>query len=271
MNFRSDSKDGASMSANHKLEIEMGCGVVFPNWSVVESDRAGEALTGILQAFDVENCWSGLGPDEDRARRAILSEFAATGQAPSMARLGALTKLPIDRLAGLLKSLGDRDLIVRDEGGENITGAYPFTERETGHRISLGGVSLNAMCAIDALGAGAMCRTDTVIDSSCRNCGRPIHIETRDDGAAIESATPDRIIVWSGIQATNGCSADTMCAVMAFFCGDACLDGWRKTNAAAAGHRLSLDEGMQVGKAIFTALLADAPIMEGKAEEHGNQ
>lgn len=65
-------------------------------------------------------------------------------------------------------------------------------------------------------------------------------------------------MVWSGIQLTDGCSADTMCTVMAFFCSDAHLEAWRKENAEGIdGYRLSMDEGIQAGKAIFTSLLAE--------------
>lgn len=244
-----------------RLEIELAPGVVFPNWSVVSSETVAEALGAIFEAFGVERRWAGMGGDEDRVRRAVLTQYAETGHAPSPAHLADATGLSLEDVGRLLRGLSARDLVVLDESGETITGAYPFTERDTGHRVHLGGRRLNAMCAIDALGTGAMCGENSVIESSCRNCDRPMQVETRDGGRAIKSVSPENPIVWSGIQDTGGCSADTMCTVMAFFCSDDCLGSWRSANASGtAGYRLSIDEGLQAGKAIFMPLLAAASV-----------
>ncbi len=247
---------GAATATGGRPELEIGPGVLVPDWSAVTSKKAGEALADVLGAGRLEARWSGLDPDGDRIRRAILVEYAATGHAPSLARLAELTGIGSDGVGGLLRDLEGRDIVVMEEGGETITGAYPFTERETGHRVDLGGTALNAMCAIDALGAGAMCGRDTTIHSSCRHCRLPIRIETCNRGAEIASASPEGAVVWSGIRDTRGCSADTICPIMAFFCSDDCLDAWRRTGAGSEGHRLSMEEGLQVGKALFTPLLA---------------
>ena len=60
-----------------------------------------------------------------------------------------------------------------------IVGAYPFSNQETGHRVTLDGRVLNAMCAVDALGIGAMTGRDIAIASGCRHCRAPIRITTR--------------------------------------------------------------------------------------------
>ena len=250
---------------DRRLEIELAAGVVFPDWSVVTSKKAGAALADVCEAFGVEGRWTGMEDDEDRMRRAILTEYGATGRAPTAGDLMKISGDGLDELYTILGRLKRRDMVVLDEGGKKIIGAYPFTERDTGHRITLRGADLNAMCAIDALGAGAMYGTDTVIRSFCGNCGGSVHIETRRGGTEIASASPENTVVWSGVQATHGCSADTMCTVMAFFCSEECLNAWRGSEAAAReGHLLSLEEGLQVGKAIFTPLLAPA-----SADERG--
>ena len=253
-----------------RLEIPIEPGVVFPNWSVVASDTVEQALGGIFQAFGVERAWRDMGADENRVRRAVMDEWGRTGHAPTPARVAEVTGLSADEVAANLAGLKRRDLLVLDESGEAIIGAYPLSELETGHRVALGDVVVNAMCAIDALGAGAMYGRDTEITSSCRHCGEPIRVQTRDAGATIEAFSPATAVVWSGIQLTDGCSADTMCTVMTFFCSDAHMDAWRKDNAEGIdGYRLSMDEGIQAGKAIFIPWLAapegDAPSQEGKA------
>ncbi|MBI5136059.1 MAG: alkylmercury lyase family protein [Nitrospirae bacterium] len=236
------------------LEISIGPGVTFPDWSAITSEAARRALAAILAAFDAERCWTGMGEAEDRVRRAVLDGYADRGRAPSVEHLAA--DLPLDEVRRLLRQLEGRDLVVLDAHGD-VTGAYPFRDRETGHRVRLGGQVLNAMCAIDALGAGAMYRTDTAIDSACATCGAAVHVTTRDRGATLEAVAPEGAVVWAGARNTGGCAADTLCPALAFFCSDEHLVSWRQSQPGGApGVRLSIDEGLQVGKAIFAPLLA---------------
>ncbi len=242
-----------------RLEISLRPGVAFPDWPAITSETAAEALVAILEAFGVETRWSGLGDAEDRVRRAILEHYGKSGEAPSMAALTGATGLAPDVLGELIGKLESRDMVVLDPGGRAIVGAYPFTERDTGHRIRLGDRLLNAMCAIDALGAGAMYNTDATIDSTCPACGGAIHVETRDNGAALAAFSPSSAVVWSGIQYFDSCAAESLCTVIAFFCSDEHLVTWRDAkHPGGKGVRLSMDEGLQVGKAIFTPLLAVA-------------
>lgn len=240
-----------------RLEITISPGVIFPDWSVVTSDTVREALDATFEAFGVEKRWSGLDDAQDRTRRAILEHYAQTGHAPSNAQLAMSTGITPTGVRAALRKLRERDMVVLDHGGTAITGAYPFTERDTGHRIRLGNRVLNAMCAIDALGVGAMYGKDVAIDSICAACGEAIHVETRDDGAALAAVSPASAVVWLGVQYFGGCAADSLCRVMAFFCADAHLESWRNTNHPDVnGFRLSIDEGLQAGKAIFMPLLA---------------
>ena len=240
-----------------RLEISLRPGVAFPDWPAVTSETAAEALQSILEAFGVETRWSGLGDGEDRVRRAILEHYGKTGEAPSMAALTGATGMAPEGLRELIGKLESRDMVVLDPGGRAIVGAYPFTERDTGHRVRLGDRLLNAMCAIDALGAGAMYNTDATIDSTCPACGGAIHVETRDNGAALAAFSPSSAVVWSGIRYFDSCAAESLCTVIAFFCSDEHLVTWRNAkHPGGKGVRLSMDEGLQVGKAIFTPLLA---------------
>ncbi len=244
-----------------RLEISIAPGVIFPDWSVVASDTVEQALGDIFQAFGVERRWRDLGVDEDCVRRAVMDEYGRTGHAPTSARLAEITGLSASAVAQVLKELKRRDIVVLGDDGVSVTGAYPFSERDTGHRVKLGDVAVNAMCAIDALGAGAMYGRDTEVNSSCRHCGGSVHVRTRDGGATLEAVLPATAVVWSGIQLTGGCSADTMCTVMAFFCSDDHLVAWRKDNTDGIdGYRLTMEEGIEAGRAIFTPLLAVPPI-----------
>ena len=243
-----------------RLEISLRPGVAFPDWPAITSATAAESLVAILEAFGVETRWSGLGDAEDRVRRAILEHYGKTGEAPSVAALTGATGMGRHVLNALIGKLESRDMVVLDPGG-TITGAYPFTERDTGHRVRLGDRLLNAMCAIDALGAGAMYHMDATIDSTCPACGGAIHVETKRNGAALAAFSPSGAVVWSGIQYFDSCAAESLCTVIAFFCSDEHLVTWRDAkHPGGKGVRLSMDEGLQVGKAIFTPLLAPASL-----------
>jgi hypothetical protein len=140
----------------------------------------------------------------------------------------------------ILASLKLRDLVILDADGERLVGAYPWTDRATEHRVSLGERSLNAWCAIDALGAGDMYRRDVEISSRCRFCGAPVTVATRDRGRAVTDVQPGSAVVWSGVRHTDGCAANTMCTVVAFFCDDAHLEAWRaEHHPEGPGFRLS--------------------------------
>ncbi len=242
-----------------RLEVTIRPGVTFPNWSAIHSERAEAAASAIFQAFGIEKCWIDYREREDRVRRAVLDHYAGDGRAPSISQLSIVTDIGADELRDLLTRLEKRDLLVLDESGERITGAYPFAEWDTGHRVHLNGRVVNAMCAIDALGAGAMYGKDVTIESACRACGEPIQAETQGGGTALKAVTPSTAIVWSGVEYAEGCAATSLCTVIAFFCSDQHLMSWRDgEHPDVDGFRLSIDEAQQVGMAIFTPMLAPA-------------
>lgn len=253
------SKTVATNAPTGRLEIAIRPGVITPDWSVVTSGTVREALGAIFETCDWEERWAGLDDAQDRTRRAILEAYARTGHAPSINELALSTGFAPEQVRDLVAKLKARDMVVLDRDGATLTGAYPFIDQGTEHRMKLGETVLHAMCAIDALGTGAMLGTDVVIESVCRFCGTPIRIETRDKGAALEGYSPTSAVVWSGIQYSDSCAADSLCTVMAFFCTDEHLQSWRDAqDRESKGFRLSMDEGLQVGKAIFMPLLATA-------------
>ncbi len=242
-----------------RLEITVRPGVTTPDWSAVTSETVREALVAIFETCDWEERWAGLDDAQDRTRRAILEAYPRIGHAPSIDELALSTGLAPDQVRVLIEKLRARDMVVLDRDGTALAGAYPFIDRTTEHRMKVGEIALHAMCAIDALGTGAMLGTDVVIESACRSCGTPIRVETRDKGAGLAAHSPRSAVVWTGIQYADRCAADSLCTVMAFFCSDAHLKSWREGQKSRAnGFRLSMDEGLQMGRAIFMPLLAAA-------------
>jgi mercuric reductase len=224
--------------------------VMFPDWTVIRSNTARNALLAILGDFRLDKCWRNYSPDKDRLRSNIIQYFASTGYAPRLDDLRSLTGMADDVITGLLEQLHRRDLVVIDAG--RLVGAYPLTDRQTDHEVEIARASVHAMCAVDALGVGAMLGEDVKIASICRHCRTPIRLGTRAAGSELAAASPADTIVWSGVRTDAGCAADTLCTTIAFFCSDPHLRAWRdQHHPGTQGYRLSLDEALQIGHAIF--------------------
>ena len=120
---------------------------------------------------------------------------------------------------------------------------------------------MSAMCAIDALGIGAMLERDCMIRSACRQCRRTLAIHTPSRGRELEEVEPGAIVVWSGRRYASGCAASSLCTLQAFFCEDVHLETWRANSPAAGqeGVRLSLAEALEIGVAIFAPMRMEWP------------
>jgi mercuric reductase len=239
--------------------FELRPGVMMPDWGLVTDPQARQALDASMAAAGRANKWADLSTAEDRVWRAILVGFAYSGAAPATSEVAIAVQMAEAEAVSLLSMLRERDLIVLGPDDTTVTAAYPFCTWETGHRVRLGeSVAANALCAIDALGTGAMLERDTLIGSACRSCGAPILIETCEHGHSLRSVTPDGAVVWSGLRYADNCCATSGCEMKTFFCSDEHLEAWRlQADPAGIGFRLSIGEALQVGKAIFVPMLAD--------------
>lgn len=236
-------------------------GVVFPDWSVIVSTSARATL--VEAAWD-RRAWQGHTPDEDAVRRAILDLYRELGRAPSPEEIARRAETAPDRVGMLLKRLAGHDLIVLED--DEIIGAYPLTDRVTEHRVRLDGQTLYAMCAIDALGVGAMYRMDTALASRCRRCHAPVEIATGDDGRRLDAVSPAEAVVFAGLGDRTACAATSLCTTIAFFCSDAHLLAWQSSHSLEGpGFCLSIDEAFQVGRAIFGPVLA-SPASKARLE-----
>jgi mercury(II) reductase len=230
-------------------------GVTFPDWSAVTSQAVRDALLAMVKSGHVLNRWSGYDPATDRVRVALLQLYLEHGRAPAVDEIANRAGLDETAVPPLLDKLRRRDLVVLD--GERIVGAYPFTDQDRGHQVTLEGRILNAMCAVDALGIGAMTDRDISIASSCRHCGTLIRITTRDRGRVLADVEPRTAGMWQSVRYEDACAASSLCATTAFFCSDDHLSAWRREHSAdEPGFRLSIEEGLEAGRALFGPSLA---------------
>ena len=229
--------------------------VTFPDWSVVSSPAVRDALQAMVGSDHVLHRWSGYDPITDRVRVALLQLYIKDGRAPTPGALAERTGLSEPAIWSQLEELRRRDLVVLES--ERIVGAYPFSDQENGHRVTLGERVVNAMCAVDALGIGVMTDRDISIASQCRHCGAPIRITTQHHGRALASIEPTTAVMWQSVRYKGACAANSLCATTAFFCSDKHLSAWhRERSTDEPGFRLSIGEGLEAGRALFGPSLA---------------
>jgi alkylmercury lyase len=236
--------------------VELRPGVFRPDWSVAGTAAAQQALGGRAARSGLIDRWlHALTPDQDRVWRTVLHLYADLGRAPRIEEIGAAANLSAAEVRPLLQQLEDRDLLALGSDGETLRHAYPFSAGSTGHRVALGRHTLNSMCAIDALGTGAMYGRDVEIDSRCRFCGDGIRIVTAEQGMALDAVLPAGAVVWYDL-AYGDSAAISCCPTIAFFCSDEHLARWLEAQTDRRyGMRLSITEAHEVGQAIFGPVL----------------
>lgn len=144
----------------------------IPDWSMVVAPNARMALDGVYTAGKWDRRRGGLDVVSSRVLAAVLRHYAEAGSPPITSRLAATLSMPDSAIDESLRRLAQHDLLLLNRDTGAIEGAYPFTEKVTGHSVTFRRMSrtISTMCAIDALGAGAMCREDVTIRSACGLC-----------------------------------------------------------------------------------------------------
>jgi len=240
------------------MTAEIRPGIRRPDWSAVTRPAAREALLARDRSrIGLAERWNHtLEPAQDRVWRTVLELFARSGKPPRLYEISEETGLSIEDLRTFIGELEAHDLLGSGPSADVVRYAYPFTGDQTEHRVQLRGRKLHAVCAIDALGIAAMFGTDVVIESSCRVCGAGIEIGTAQDGKSLSYAQPVNAVVWYDL-AYSGCAEASCCGSIAFFCSEAELQPWVSAQTPQRrGYRLTLDDALEVGRALFETVLA---------------
>ena len=162
------------------------------------------------------------------------------------ARLGA------GQVDAALAHLGEVDLVVLSENRREILGAYPVTTENTPHLVCVGGRTIHAMCALDALSVGPMFEVPLMIESHCRVTGAEIHIEL--DGERIIAARPPSVRVGVRWQAPSGSAAHSLCMEMVFLQDEESAGRWH--GGDLENHSLfNLEQALAFGGRYFRPLL----------------
>ena len=194
-----------------------------------------------------------LPPALRQLHRAILRHFARIGRAPSRAEIDSAAHAAGLDPAAALQALAADDLIAVDHAGR-LLAAYPFSPTSTGHQVSLPTVSVQAMCAIDALGTPYMLDVDAVITSTDPHNGAPIQVAVTGGMPAFQPA--DTVVVYAATPVT-GRSVDTCCSTINFFTHPSSAQAWITAHPGLAATILSQDQAVTLGRDIFESLLRD--------------
>jgi hypothetical protein len=178
----------------------------------------------------------------------ILRQFAAARPPSGEATRAAATRLDVD-FQDALSVLAREDLVHVDARGRPLV-AYPFSAQPRGHRVLIDGKrSVEAMCAIDALGIAPMLRLPVEIHSHDPLSGAEIRV--RLDPSEGTWWEPEEAVVLSGSACCGGPSLLGCCDVLNFFQRRENAERYLAENASVSGHPISLPEAIEAGRIVF--------------------
>jgi len=213
--------------------------------SAVSSATVRQALPHLLLTdWRMKKRWSDFDAITRDLHRDILQSYVQNGIAPDISELDQ----------SRLHDLVERDLVVVAQG--KISSAYPFSSHPTTHNVRIYQRQIFCVCAIDALGVGAMIGEAVDVSLKCAICAVSIDLQTTGDGLGNSASAPDTATIWAGIVEIDGCAADTQCQSMLAFCSAAHLCDWQsKADDRQQGFAFTLEQAVQAGAAIFRPFL----------------
>jgi hypothetical protein len=187
--------------------------------------------------------------EADRVRRAMLDgvfrPWFELGRAPTQDEIGARLKLSAadtNLLVSELQACGEAVQmgILKVPESDIIAVAWPLANVPTGITVTLDGSrTVNARCAVDALGISQMMGKRAVIEATTRDNGAKVRIEV--DGDRLVSAEPPGVAVMKG----------GSCDEMNFFSSVAAIDAWKKDHPNEAAKVLPIEDAVKHGAEIF--------------------
>lgn len=198
-----------------------------------------------------------LQPPLRQLHQHILRHFAQHATAPEAQQLREWAHQLDIELSEALGQLVAVDLVEADPATARLRGAYPFSAIPRGHKVQLAdGPTVEAYCAIDALGIPAMLDRDVVISSRDPDTGGPIRI-TVTNGQT--SWHPDNTVVVVGSGPSCGPSACQSCPYITFHSSSATAAAHLQA-ADLAGEILTQPQALAAGALLFADLLR--PVVE---------
>ncbi|MFH0995854.1 MAG: alkylmercury lyase family protein [Pseudomonadota bacterium] len=212
-----------------------------------------EAVERLNQLLPLKLRQEQLPTDLRAVHRGILNGFVSYGRPLNRDEISVL--LNTTDIETGLKQLLEDDLVVLGSDGKHVLGAYPMTSEKTAHRLTVNQVTVNAMCALDALSVSPMFGHEVTINSQCCVTGDPIVIRQK-NRRILEAKPSADVHVGVRWQSTCGCAAHSLCTEMVFLRDKIVAGTWQGCNADACWI-FPLPEAVEFGAAFFTPLMKD--------------
>lgn len=184
----------------------------------------------------------------------ILRQFAAAAPltAEAMRTAAVCFGLGPDEARAVLAR---EDLVHTDaDGCPHI--AYPFSAKARGHSVQIDGEqTVQAMCAIDALGIAPMLDLPIEIVSSDPISGAEVRVQLSAEGTA--TWQPAAAVVLAGSASCSGPSFGGCCDVLNFFEKAANATQYSLEHAEVAGAPISIPEAIDAGRVVFGDVLEE--------------
>lgn len=214
--------------------------------------KVDKALARLIAVLPLKEKQQSCGPEIADLHRRVLRSFVQRGRILSRSEMAEIVA-DVDRAVTVLQK---NDMVVFSGEGEPI-GAYPFTMEEREHKVRVGGHTVNAMCALDALAVSPMFGMKTEISSTCRATGAPVFIKQA--GLVIDN--PEQAgdlhfgIVW-GAASSCSCCANSLCMEMMFLRDGRVAEEWLSADRKNR-EIFTLAEAVDFGARFFVPLMAD--------------
>jgi mercuric reductase len=217
------------------------------------NDTIHGAVDRLKRILPLQKSFSYLNTIEKRLYQGVLCHFIESGHAPQREEL----KAQYGEAETIVDKLARNALITLDESGE-IYGAYPFTMEQRAHQVTINGVQVHAMCALDALAPSAMFSCHSIIHSQCGVSKQALCIEMEGKTVLnkVEAGDIHIGINWQAACGAKSC-ADSLCREMIFLHDREIAHDWSKENTAQR-EIFTLDEAIAFSAAFFSPLMAEA-------------
>ena len=152
--------------------------------------------------------------------------------------------------------LEEQDLVLFDPTSERLRSAYPFSGVPTRHEVLLDAheQTVDAMCAIDALGMPYMLGKSATITSRDPRSGHAITVRV-DVDISETRWKPSSAVVVTGAARGTGSIASLYCPVINFFESAESAKAFLEARDDVDGTILSIPEAVVAGRAFFEGLL----------------
>jgi hypothetical protein len=196
-----------------------------------------------------------LSREERQLYNWIIERFAQASP-PTPAQLAEQARGLHLEPSAAVATLAREDLIHTDDDGAVLV-AYPFSARPRGHRVTIDErLTVEAMCAIDALGIAPMLNQPVEINSHDPLTGHEIWLRVSPgEGAWWE---PETAVVLAGSSRASGPSYGGCCDVLNFFETTETAERYLREHGLVDGVPISIPEAIETGRAIFGEVLKES-------------